>query len=434
MNAIGIISKKRNGRTLTEQEIIFMVHGFNNGHIPPYQMSSFLMASYLQGLNRKETFYFTEALIKTGRIMDLSYLGKPSIDKHSTGGVGDKISIILAPLAACGGIAVPMASGRALGHTGGTLDKLESIPGFNTQLSHEQIKRQLSKLSVVMVGQTPTLAPGDGKIYALRDVTATVESIPLTSASIMSKKLAEGIDGLVLDVKLGTGAFMKTMKDAKILSESMINIGKNMGKEVIALITDMNQPIGDRVGNILEIKECIEVLKGGGPSDTRELSLILTGYMFYLGKITKTPKDGKKLAKNLLDDGSAYKKFLQLVNTQGGDTSYIENPQKLQTARIIKPVLALKSGYINKIATQELGICCNLLGAGRLRLDTPIDFTAGLVIHKRIGDHVRKGEKLVTIHTNKKHQKIIPRIEKAFSISNKKPKPLPLVYKIYGLK
>lgn len=422
-----IISKKRDGLILTEEEINFMISDFTADKIPPYQMSAFLMTVYLKGLNKKETLYLTKAMINSGRVMDLSYLGKSCIDKHSTGGVGDKISIILAPLAASGGIVVPMASGRALGHTGGTLDKLESIPGFNTQLTSSQFKEQLSRIGVAMIGQTPEIAPADGRMYALRDVTATIESIPLTSASIMSKKLAEGIDGLVLDVKVGSGAFMKTMRRATELALSMIDIGRGMGKKVIALITDMNQPLGYAVGNTLEIKECIEIMSGKGPLDTKELTLILAGYMFYLGKKAKTPLAGKKLAKKLLEDGSAYKKFIEMVKFQGGQL-----PDEFPEAEIKEPVPASCSGYINRIDTQELGFACNELGAGRITLDTKIDHSAGLIMMHKIGDKVNKGEPLVIIHTNKDPKTAFSRIQNAFSISKTKPKPLSLIYKIYG--
>ena len=442
-----IIAKKRDGLALTQEETNFMVSGYTNDTIPSYQMSAFLMAIYLKGLDKKEIIYLTESMINSGKIMDWSYLKKPSIDKHSTGGVGDKTSIILAPLAACGGILVPMASGRALGHTGGTLDKLESIPGFNTQLTTKQFKKQLEKTGAAMIGQTPEIAPADGKMYALRDVTGTVESIPLTSTSIMSKKLAEGIDGLILDVKVGSGAFMKTFKDAEELALSMIDIGEGMGKRIIALITDMNQPLGYAAGNILEIKECIEILnpaisgtrnktsiRNCGAEDTKELTLILAGHMFYIGKKAKTPEEGKKLAEKLLKNGSAYKKFIEMVKIQGGDISYIENPTKFPEAKIKEDILSLKSGYISKINTQELGICCNLLGAGRITLDTPIDPTAGIINLHRIGDKVEKGDPLVTIHSNKEPQDIIPQIQNAFTITNAKPKPVPLIYKVYGFK
>lgn len=415
MTPYEIIAKKRDGLTLTEDEINFMVSGFTSSEIPSYQMSAFLMAIYLKGLDKKETLYLTKGMINSGEVMDLSFLGKPCIDKHSTGGVGDKISIILAPLAASGGIVVPMASGRALGHTGGTLDKLESIPGFNTQLTKKQFVEQLSMIGVAMIGQTPSLAPADGKIYALRDVTATIESIPLTSASIMSKKLAEGIDGLVLDVKVGSGAFMKTMEDAERLARTMIDIGRGMGKKVIALITDMNQPLGYAVGNTLEIKECIEVLKGKGPPDTKKLTLTLADYMFRLA--------GKKFTKELLENGCAYKKFIEMVKAQGG-----ELPDKFPEAGIKEPVPAPSSGYINKIDTQELGLSCNELGAGRITLDTKIDHTAGLIIKHKLGDKVQKDEPLVIVHTNKDPKEIIPRIQNAFTISKTRPKPRPLIY------
>lgn len=415
MTPYEIIAKKRDGLALTEKEIDFMVRGFTLDKIPSYQMSAFLMAVYLVGLNKKETLHLTKSMINSGEVMDHSSLGKPCIDKHSTGGVGDKISIILAPLAACGGIIVPMASGRALGHTGGTLDKLESIPGFSTQLTKEQFKEQLSRIGVAMIGQTEELAPADGKIYALRDVTATIESIPLTSASIMSKKLAEGIDGLVLDVKAGSGAFMKTIKDARKLADTMIEIGRGMGKKVTALITDMNQPLGNTVGNILEIKECIEVLKGGGPEDTKKLTFILADHMFRLA--------GRKFSREFLENGSAYKKFLEMVEAQGGRL-----PDKFPEARIQEPVPAPKGGYINRIDTQELGFACNELGAGRITLDTKIDYTAGLIIKRKLGDKVRKGEPLAIAHTNRAPKDIVPRIQNAYTISKTRPRPLPLIY------
>lgn len=421
MSPYEIILRKRNGISLTQAELEYIISGFTKGTIPPYQMSAFLMAVYFQGLNPKETLYFTDTILNSGKILDLGSLGKPIIDKHSTGGVGDKISLILAPLAASGGILVPMISGRALGHTGGTLDKLESIAGFNTRLTTSQFKRQLSQIGVAMIGQTPELAPADDKIYALRDVTATVESIQLISASIMGKKLAEGIDGLVLDVKAGNGAFTKTLHEATRLAKTMIDIGKKMGKKVIALITDMNQPLGYAIGNSLEVKESLDVLQGKGPADVRELSLALAGYMFKLGG----KNNGKKLAQKLLDNGSAYKKFLEMVEAQGG------NIKKLPEAKIKKPILAPRSGYITGIDTFELGLCSTQLGAGRITMDSPIDHSVGIIIKHKVGDKVEKGEPLAIIHTNKSMEGIETRIKNAFKIGTKKPKPLPLIYKTY---
>jgi len=426
-----IIAKKRDGFRLTESEIEFMVSGFNNNHIPPYQMSAFLMAAYLKGLDKKETLEMTRSMLESGKIMNFSSLEKPVIDKHSTGGVGDKVSIVLAPLAACGGLIVPMACGRGLGHTGGTVDKLESIPGFNTQISSANLKKQIEKIGVAIIGQTPELAPADGKMYALRDVTGTVESIELTSASIMSKKLAEGIDGLVLDVKVGSGAFMKTREHAEKLARTMIDIGTGMGKKVTAIITDMNQPLGTTAGNILEIKECIDVLKNKGPADTKEITLILTGHMFYIAGKVKTPTEGKLLAKTLLENGSAYDKFIEIVKLQDGDTSFIENPSKFPQAKKKIEIKAAKSGYISKMETQQLGIACNSLGAGRITLETPIDFTAGIVFLRKIGNKVKKGEPIAVAHTNiKEHEDIILRVQDAITITGTKPKVPSLVHRV----
>ena len=424
MTPYEIILKKRNGTCLTSVEIQYIIKEFTKGNIPPYQMSAFLMAVYFQGLNPKETISFTESILNSGETLNLSGLGKPIIDKHSTGGVGDKISLILAPLAASGGIVVPMISGRALGHTGGTLDKLESIAGFNTRLTINQFKQQLSSIGVCMIGQTKELAPADDKMYALRDVTATVESIPLISASIMGKKLAEGIDSLVLDVKVGNGAFTKSTQQATKLAKTMIAIGYKMDKKVIALITDMNQPLGYTIGNSLEVKESLDVLRGKGPSDVRNLSIALAGYMFKLGGRT----NGENLARKLLDNGSAYKKFLEMVKAQGG------NIQKLPEAKIKKPIPAPRSGYLIGIDTLELGLCSIQLGAGRITMESSIDHSVGIVIAHKIGDKIEKGEPLAILHINKSAKEIEIRIKKAFKIGPKKPKPLPLIYKVYGPK
>lgn len=422
MTPYEIIIKKRDGISLTQPEIEYIIKEFTSDKIPPYQMSAFLMAVYFNGLDADETICLTNAILNSGRILDLSPLKKPVIDKHSTGGVGDKTSLILAPLVASGGVVVPMISGRALGHTGGTLDKLESIAGFNTRLTISRFKRQLKRINVAMIGQTPELAPADDKIYALRDVTATVESIQLISASIMGKKLTEGIDGLVLDVKVGNGAFTKSMRDASRLAKTMINIGKKKGKRIIALITDMNQPLGYAIGNSLEVKESIDVLKGNGPSDTRELCLALAGYMFRLAG----RKNGRKLAQELLDNGSAYKKFLEMVDAQGGDI------KRIPDAKIKKPIPAEKSGYVTGIDTFSLGLCSTQLGAGRITMDSVIDHSAGIIIRRKIGDCIEKNEPLAVLHSNKPAGEIENRVRNAFAIGSKKPKSLPLVYKVYG--
>jgi len=424
MTPYEIIIKKRNGFALSQAEIKYMISGFTNGIIPAYQMSAFLMAVYFKGLDINEIFYFTKTLLHSGKILNLSNIGRPVIDKHSTGGVGDKISLILSPLAASAGIIVPMISGRGLGHTGGTVDKMESIPGFNTQISGRRLKKQLKQIGAAMIGQTPELAPADNKIYALRDVTATVESIPLISASIMGKKLAEGIDGMVLDVKTGNGAFTKNIEDAVKLAKLIISIGSKMGKKVTALITDMNQPLGYAIGNALEVKESIDVLQGRGPKDVREISLALAEYMLKLaGK-----KNPRQIAQKLLDTGTAYRKFIQIVKAQGGDIS------RLPEAKLKAPVLAPRSGYITGIDTLELGLCSTYLGAGRITIDSVIDPSAGIMLMSKIGNRVKKGEPLAVLHANKPAQAVKKRVEKAFKIGSKKSAPLPLIYKVYGSK
>ena len=417
-----LIIKKRNGHSLTQSEIDFIISNFTRDRIPAYQMSAFLMAVFFQGLSKQETLWFTKSILNSGEILKLSNLKKPISDKHSTGGVGDKISIVLAPLVACGGVIVPMISGRALGHTGGTLDKLESIPGFSTSLTKKQFIKQLSTLGVAMIGQTEELAPADDKIYALRDVTATVENIQLISSSIMGKKLAEGLDSLVLDVKVGNGAFSKTFKEAKELAKTMISIGKQMNKKVTALITDMNQPLGNAIGNSLEIKECIDVLKGKGPEDVRELSLILAAHMFRLSGI----KNGKRLAQELLDSGSAYKKFLKMVKLQGGSI------KRIPEAKIKKPIKAKQSGFIQRIDTFELGLCSTQLGAGRIAMDSIIDPSVGIIIKHKLGDKIKKGDTIAILHTNRPAKEIESRIKDSVTIGSKKPKTLPFLYTKYG--
>lgn len=430
MDAYELILKKRNGSQLSPTEISFLVEHFTAGTISEYQMAALLMAVYFQGMNSRETLALTRSMLASGKILNLSSLKNPCIDKHSTGGVGDKISLILAPLAASCGLIVPMIAGRALGHTGGTLDKLEAIPGFNTQLRIAQFKKQLTSIGVAVIGQTSEMAPADKKIYALRDVTATVESIPLISASIMSKKMAEGITGLVLDVKVGSGAFMKNLASAVHLARTMTSIGKGMGKRIIAVLSDMNQPLGYAIGNTLEIKEAIAILQGRGPQDVRELTLALTGYMLYLGRKAKTPILGKKLAREKLNSGKAYQKFLQLIQAQGGNPGFITNPAKFKQAKYQLPIPALASGYLRKIDTQELGLCATLLGAGRIFLHSKIDYPAGIILKHKLGNRVAKGEPLAILHTNKKSINIISRTQSAFTIGRSKPKIPPLIYRI----
>ncbi len=400
MTAYEIIEKKRDGYALTSQEIRFFVQNYLNGTIKDYQMSALLMAVCINGMNHGEIVALTRSYIDSGEVVDFSGLHTPAVDKHSTGGVGDKVSIILAPLAASLGIAVPMISGRGLGHTGGTLDKLESIPGFRTNLDLKTFKKQVESIGVAMIGQTDSIVPADRKIYALRDVTATVESIPLIVASIMSKKIAEGIQGLVLDIKFGNGAFMKEMKQAEALSKTMIQIGNDFGLKTTAYLTSMEQPLGYKIGNWLEIVECIDCLHGKGPEDILEVTLTLTAEMLVLGKKAPTLTEAKKMCKDALSNGCAYEKFKELVKQQGGDIRFIENPSQYPQARFHREIRFDRRGYIGSFKTREIGMANVLLGAGRMRAEDPVDYQSGIVLKKKIGDFVKPGDVVMEVFTN----------------------------------
>jgi len=400
MRAVDLIRKKRDSGEHSREEIDFLVSGYTRGDIPDYQMAAWLMATWLRGLSLAETAALTEAMLHSGEVLDLSALPGKKVDKHSTGGVGDKTSLILAPIVAAGGLTVPMISGRGLGHTGGTLDKLESIPGFNVNLSLDQFRRVLRECGMGLIGQTAEIAPADKKIYALRDATSTVESIGLICASIMSKKLAEGIDALVLDVKTGSGAFMKREEDAVRLAEIMVDTGKRMGKKVVALITDMDQPLGRAAGHSSEIIECIEVLNGQGPADLRDLSIELSAWMFYLGERTKSLEEGRRLAETLIANGQAREKFNQGIKLQGGDERVIEEPQRLPKARSRVDVVSESDGYVTGTNCEHFGTALAMLGGGREKKEDAIDPGVALEFHKRIGDPVKKGETLATIHYN----------------------------------
>ena len=432
MNILEIIKKKRDGKDLSEAEIRWAIDAYTAGEIRDYQVASLLMAAFIRGLNEQELWAWTSAMLESGKKVDLTHLNAPKVDKHSTGGVGDKISIPLAPLAAVLGLKVPMISGRGLGHTGGTLDKLESIPGFNTRLSIREFTRIVSDIGVAMIGQTEELAPADRKLYALRDVTATVESIPLICASIMSKKLAEGIDGLVLDVKTGSGAFMKTLDDSRKLAKTLVGIGKSAGVRTVALITDMNQPLGRFVGNALEIRESIDILKGRGPKDTTELTVILAAHMLYAGGKVSDPKQGRALAEKALASGSALAKFRQMVEAQGGEPNVVDDYGIMGVAQHRKAVIAKSAGFITSIDTVELGMATVLLGGGRLAKEDEIDPTVGLEVFKRIGDPVNPGDPIVEIHYNddKRLPDAMRMIENACVIGDTKPASLPLVYEV----
>ncbi len=400
MRAVDLIRKKRDSGEHSREEIDFLVSGYTRGDIPDYQMAAWLMATWLRGLSLAETASLTEAMLHSGEVLDLSALPGKKVDKHSTGGVGDKTSLILGPIVAAGGLTVPMISGRGLGHTGGTLDKLESIPGFNVNLSLDQFRRVLRQCGMGLIGQTAEIAPADKKIYALRDATSTVESIGLICASIMSKKLAEGIDALVLDVKTGSGAFMKREEDAVRLAEIMVDTGKRMGKKVVALITDMDQPLGRAAGHSSEIIECIEVLNGQGPADLRDLSIELSAWMLYLGERTKSLEEGRRLAETLIANGQAREKFKQGIKLQGGDERVIEEPQRLPKARSRVDVVSESDGYITGTNCEHFGTALAMLGGGREKKEDAIDPGVALEFHKRIGDPVKKGETLATIHYN----------------------------------
>jgi pyrimidine-nucleoside phosphorylase len=400
MRAVDLIRKKRDSGEHSREEIDFLISGYTRGDIPDYQMAAWLMATWIRGLNRSETAALTEAMLYSGEVVNLDGIPGKKVDKHSTGGVGDKTSLILAPIVAAGGLTVPMISGRGLGHTGGTLDKLESIPGFNVNLTLEQFFSVLRECGMGLIGQTAEIAPADKKIYALRDATSTVENIGLICASIMSKKLAEGIDALVLDVKTGSGAFMKREEDAVRLAEVMVETGQRMGKKVVALITDMNQPLGRMAGHSNEIAECIEVLNGGGPADLVELSIELSAWMFFLGERSKSLEEGRQLAKKMIATGQAKEKFKQGIRLQGGDERVIGDPQLLPQALSHADVLSPSAGFINTTNCEQLGTALAMLGGGREKKEDTIDHAVGLEFHKRIGDRVEKGETLATIHYN----------------------------------
>jgi pyrimidine-nucleoside phosphorylase len=400
VRAVDVIHKTRDGQELSRAEIEALVGGYTRGEIPDYQASAWLMAAVLRGLTRAETAGLTDAMLRSGEVLDLSDFSATKVDKHSTGGVGDKTSLVLAPVAAAGGLIVPMISGRGLGHTGGTLDKLESIAGFNVNLAVPEFRRVLRACGCCMIGQTAEIAPADRKLYALRDVTATVESPYLICASIMSKKLAEGIDALVLDVKTGSGAFMKKEEDAVFLAELMVETGERMAKKVVALITDMNQPLGLKVGNSLEVAEAVEVLRGEGPEDLRELCLELAGWMFHLGGAAGTVAEGRQSAQKVIKSGEGLEKFRRMVELQGGDVRMIDDLSRLPRAKSSLRVVSPRSGYVTAVACEAVGTACVILGGGREKKEDAVDPSVGIVLHKKVWDGVKAGEAICTIHYN----------------------------------
>lgn len=401
MRAVDLIRKKRDGQELSAAEIGFMVAGIADGRVAEYQWSAMLMAILWRGMTDQETAALCDAMMKSGEVVDLSMIAGPKVDKHSTGGIGDKTSLILAPIAAAAGVMVPMVSGRGLGHTGGTLDKLESIPGFNVNLDLDEYRRVLDRCGLVLIGQTPQIAPADKFLYAMRDATATVESIPLIASSIMSKKLAEGIDGLVLDVKTGHGAFMPVESDARRLATTMIAIAHRLGKKCIALLTNMQQPLGDMAGNALEIYESVEVLKGRGPEDLVSLSIELAAEMIMMAGLAATIADAREKARATIADGSALERFRQVIAAQGGDPAVCDDPLRvLPQARRQVPVVAEKGGWVAEILARDIGQAIMLLGAGRERVDSLIDPAVGAQFMKKVGDRVEAGEPLAVLHVN----------------------------------
>lgn len=398
MNMVDIITKKRDGGELTPEEIRFFIDNYVKDRIPDYQASALLMAIYFRGLSRAETFALTEAMEFSGDVEDLSDLPGVKVDKHSTGGVGDKTTLVVAPVAAAAGVTVAKMSGRGLGFTGGTADKLEAIPGFRTRLEPAEFHRQLEELGLAVITQTGSITPADKKIYALRDVTGTVESPGLIASSIMSKKLAAGSDGIVLDVKCGSGALLKDLAEAENMADLMIDIGRKAGRKMVAVISDMSQPLGRAVGNALEVEEAVQVLKGGGPEDLRQLCLELAGEMIWIGGRAESFEEGKETARQVLSDGRALEKFRQMVRCQGGDDRIIEEPERMGSSRYSRDVLAGRTGFIAETDTREIGRASQHLGAGRLRKEDEIDFTAGIRMHVRIGDSVQEGDVLATLY------------------------------------
>jgi pyrimidine-nucleoside phosphorylase len=429
MTAYELISKKRDGQELIDDEIAFIIDNFTKGVLPDYQMSAFLMATFFQGMNDQETLSLTRSMLESGETVDLSEIHGIKVDKHSTGGVGDKVSIVLAPIVAAAGVPVPMISGRGLGHTGGTLDKLESIPGFRVDYSIAEYKEKIAKIGVCLAGQTPTLVPADKKMYALRDVTATIQAIPLITGSIMSKKLAEGIDALVLDVKTGKGAFMQSYDKSVELAKKLIAVGEQFGKPTIAYVTNMNEPLGNKIGNWLEIEECIAALQGNGPVDLMEITHQLSGTMIYLGGKAESIKKGVSLSREMIQTGKAFDKFLEIVCEQNGDEGYIKSPDKYKKAKFISDIKADQSGYIQSMDALEIGLTSVSLGAGRQKSDDVIDPEAGIILYKKIGDKIENGEIILDLHTNKEAmiERAQYRLQKAIRISKEPVKKEPLI-------
>ncbi|MBQ7776847.1 MAG: pyrimidine-nucleoside phosphorylase [Lachnospiraceae bacterium] len=423
MRMYDIIIKKRNGGALSEEEINFFIEGYTNGEIPDYQVSALMMAIYFQGMNETETLALTMAMAKSGDMLDLSAIEGVKVDKHSTGGVGDKTTLALTPMVAACGIPVAKMSGRGLGHTGGTIDKLESFSGFSTGITTQTFINNVNRIGIAVMGQTADLAPADKKLYALRDVTATVDNMSLIASSIMSKKLAAGADAIVLDVKTGSGAFMQKEEDSVALAQEMVKIGRNAGRNTIAVVSDMDQPLGFAVGNALEVKEAIDTLKGEGPSDFVELCMTLGSQMLIAGGKAQDATEAQKMLQKALDSGAALDKLAEFVEAQGGDKQAVYDTSLLPKADIIEPIYSLESGYISHIACAEVGICSLILGGGRETKESEIDLSVGIVLTKKVGDKVEKDDIIAYIHANdaQKLAAAKERFLKAYSYTDSQP-------------
>ncbi|MGQ7276691.1 pyrimidine-nucleoside phosphorylase [Brevibacillus thermoruber] len=432
MRMVDIIAKKRDGKELSTEEIRFLVDGYTNGSIPDYQMSAWAMAVLFRGMTPRETGDLTMAMAESGEQLDLTSIPGVKVDKHSTGGVGDKTTLVVAPLVAAAGIPVAKMSGRGLGHSGGTIDKLESFAGFQVERTREQFLQQVRDIGVAVIGQSGNLTPADKKLYALRDVTATVEAVPLIASSIMSKKIAAGADAILLDVKVGKGAFMKTLEEAETLARAMVDIGSQVGRRTVAVISDMNQPLGFAVGNALEVKEAIETLAGNGPKDLTELALAIGARMLMLGGLASSVDEGRGRLEEIIASGKAVDKLAQMVQAQGGDKRDVYEPDRLPKAGLTAQVTAKQDGYLAGIDAETVGHASVVLGAGRLTKEMPIDLAVGIVLHKKRGDQVRAGEPLATLHANDERllQNALQEMDEAFAYSSEQPPEQPLIYKI----
>jgi pyrimidine-nucleoside phosphorylase len=429
MRMVDLIEKKRDGVELTKDEINYIIKGYTDGSIPDYQMSAFAMAVYFNDMTTEERANFTMAMVESGDQIDLSSIEGIKVDKHSTGGVGDTTTLVLAPLVAALGVPVAKMSGRGLGHTGGTIDKLEAVPGFHVEIDNEKFVELVNKNKLAVIGQTGNLTPADKKLYGLRDVTATVSSIPLIASSIMSKKIAAGADAIVLDVKTGEGAFMKELDDAKELAKAMVDIGNSIGRRTMAVISDMSQPLGRAIGNALEVEEAIDTLRGNGPKDLEDLCLALGSHMVVLAKKAETHDEAKHLLKEVMNNGKAIEAFKLFLASQGGDASVVDNPDSLPKAKYKIEVPAQASGTVNKITANDIGTAAMLLGAGRATKESEIDLAVGLMLNKKVGDIVKQGDSLVTIHSNNENiAHIIEMIQACYSITESTTEVPPLIY------